>query len=129
MNSKGLKKLSGTQRVDINSNADLIVRAIRELKLEDIDVLEVLSKVQSEYLSRVKEKEVWHHPSKLLPKTSTQFKNTSVNVFVKVKGISETQVMAYDYEERLWADCSGAIHGDPMIDDEYEVLAWKYINC
>lgn len=61
-------------------------------------------------------------------------KGHSENVFAKVKGCDEIEVMCIGLIQDggichlKWANCYGDIYGDGYYDDEYEVTEWKYIR-
>ena len=75
----------------------------------------------------------WRDATKELPEL-IQGKDYSENVFAKVKGCDEIEVMCIGLIQDggignlKWANCYGDIYGDGYYDDEYEVTEWKYIN-
>ena len=75
----------------------------------------------------------WRDAAKELPEL-IQGKSYSENVFAKVKGRDEIEVMCIGLiqdggvSHLKWANCYGDIYGDGYYDDEYEVTEWKYIN-
>ena len=75
----------------------------------------------------------WRDAAKELPEL-IQGKSYSENVFAKVKGCDEIEVMCIvliqdgDISYIKWANCYGDIYGDGYYDDDYEVTEWKYIR-
>lgn len=58
----------------------------------------------------------------------------SENVLARVDGHDEIMVMCLCFISlfgeygNIWANCYGDIHGDGEIDDDYNVIEWKYID-
>jgi predicted nuclease with TOPRIM domain len=75
----------------------------------------------------------WRDATKELPEL-IQGKDYSEQVFAKVKGCDEIEVMCIvllqdgGISHLKWANCYGDIYGDGYYDDEYEVTEWKYIR-
>lgn len=75
----------------------------------------------------------WRDATKELPELIPG-KSHSENVFAKVNGCDEVEVMCVGLIQDggignlKWANCYGDIYGDGYYDDEYEVTEWKYIR-
>jgi len=77
----------------------------------------------------IREKLRWRDAEKELPELLPD-ENFSKNVFAKIKGSEEVQIMCLyvdDLGNELWTNCYGDINGDGILDDDYEVVAWKHI--
>lgn len=87
-------------------------------------------KAMEEYaIELIREKLRWRDAEKELPDLLPD-KNYSENVFAKVHGFEEIQVMSLYVDEegnKFWANCYDNINGSGILDDDYRVIAWKPI--
>ena len=92
-----------------------------------------LKKLVSLLQSAEKLDDGWRDATKELPELIPG-KGHSENVFAKVKGCDEIEVMCVvliqdgGISYLKWANCYGDIYGDGYYDDDYEVTEWKYIR-
>ena len=91
---------------------------------------ELIFKVMEEYaIELIREKLRWRDAEKELPDLLPN-KNYSKNVFAKVHGFEEIQVMSLYVDEegnKFWANCYDNINGSGILDDDYRVIKWKPI--
>lgn len=122
--------------------ADSILPAYVPETIVENTVLDLNKFAQTDFLAGYSEATRWMDPKEELPPLLPNH-DYSAPVLTKVKDCNDLQVMCllfvpgddedddedggrkYSY---MWGNCYGDINGDPYLDDNYDVIAWRPIE-